>query len=101
VLHYLSFGLRRPGSVLQAVRTATEVSGVFLRADNLTPRSGWVLQLAPRGVSIATQTLILGADAHFSLSLTAQEQAVPMLELRTEPEQGPRLRGDLQVLPIP
>jgi hypothetical protein len=101
VLHYMSFGLRRPNSVLQATRSATEVSGVFLRGDNLTPRTGWVLQLAPQGVSTPTQTLTLGEDAHFSLSLTAQEQTVPALEIRTEAEQGPRLRGDLQVLPVP
>jgi hypothetical protein len=101
VLHYLSFGLRRPNSVLQATRSADQVSGVFLRADNLTPRSGWTLQLAPQGVSTPTQTLTLGEDAHFSLSLTAQEQSAPALELRTEPEQGPRLKGDLQVLAIP
>jgi hypothetical protein len=101
VLHYLSFGLRRPNSVLQATRSAGEVSGVFLRADNLTPRSGWVLQLAPQGVSTPSQTLTLGEDAHFSLSLTAQEQAQPLLELRSEAEQGVRLRGDLQILPIP
>jgi hypothetical protein len=101
VLHYLSFGLRRPGSVLQAQRSADAISGVILRADNLSPRAGWTLQLAAQGVSTASQTLVVPADGHFSLTLTAQEQAEPVLELRNSGDEAARASGDLQLLPRP
>ena len=101
VLHYLSFGLRRPGSVLQAQRSATQVSGVLLRANNLTPRSGWPLQLNVQGISNPTQTLAVPEDGHFSLSLTAEEQAVPVLELRTKGEAGDPSSADMQRLSLP
>jgi hypothetical protein len=101
VLHYLSFGLRRPGSVLQAARSATQVTGVLLRANNLSPREGWPLQLNAQGISLPSQTLALPADGHFCLTLTAEEQAVPVLELRTKGEAGDPSSGDMQRLLIP
>ena len=97
MLHYLSFGLRRPATVLQAKRSATMVSGVCLRADNLSPRAGWELQLAAQGVSTPSQVLKLPEDGHFNLTLTAQEQALPLLELRS----GTHADGDLQLLAQP
>jgi hypothetical protein len=101
VLHYLSFGLRRPGSVLQAARSSTQVSGVLLRANNLSPREGWPLQLNAQGVSVPSQTLALPADGHFCLTLTVEEQTVPVLELRTKGEVGDPSSGDMQRLPMP
>jgi hypothetical protein len=98
VLHYLSFGLRRPGSVLQAQRNGSLLSGVILRADNLSPRAGWTLQVGPPGLSVAAQTVVVPADGHFSLSLTAEDEALPVLELR---DSGARANGDLQWLPLP
>ena len=97
----MSFGLRRPASVLQAARADNQVTGVFLRADNLTARTNWVLQLAPQGVTTPSQTVTLGTDAHFALTLTAEEQKVPVLEMRSDADHEPRSSGDLQLLALP
>jgi hypothetical protein len=87
VLHYQSFGVRRPASVLQAARSVSEVAGVLLREDNLTPRAGWAIQMGQR-------SFLTPEDGHFNVTLTAEEQAAPWLELKVD-------KDDQQLLPMP
>jgi hypothetical protein len=98
VLHYLSCGLRRFGSVLQAQRNGAEIEGVLLRADNLSPRAGWTLHVVPRGVTESVQSLTVGADGRFRLTLNEEAAQADWVELRTPEEGGMNWRGDRQLL---
>lgn len=90
VQHYVSTGLRRFGSVLQATRTGDQVQGVLLRADNLSPRVGWVLSATPSGISVTT-----GADGSFAMNVDADAEWV---ELSTPAESQLLWKGDQQRL---
>lgn len=86
VLHYVSTGLRRFGSVLQATRQGGQVEGVLLRADNLSPRAGWVLSATPSGISATTD-----AQGRFAMAVDAEAEWV---ELSTPLEKQLLWKGD-------
>ena len=98
VLHYLSFGLRRNRSVLQAQRDGDQISGKLLRADNLSPRAGWELSVTPQGLSYSTQTLSIGSDGAFSAGLGPEAAQAPWIDLSTPAEDQLQWNGDRQRL---
>ncbi len=100
VLHYLSVGLRRPASVLQAELKEGRVEGVLLRSDNLTSRESWDIYVTPQGQSLAAATVEVPASGAFSVTLTAQALSATALVISTNPETGGVFKGDLQVLPL-
>ncbi|HTB35023.1 MAG TPA: hypothetical protein VK842_09175, partial [bacterium] len=51
VLHSYRVGLRGHQSVLQAQWLGDQLSGVLLRSDNLSPRSGWTVSATAEGLS--------------------------------------------------
>lgn len=100
VLHFLSVGLRRPASVLQARVKDGVLEGVILRGDNLTPRTGWDLFITPNGTTLPAQSLVVPESGQFSLSLSAAALSATALTVGTAPESGGILKGDLLVLPL-
>jgi hypothetical protein len=101
VLHYASTGVRRMSSVLQARREGANISGKLLRADNLSPRAGWELGVYAPGESVTAHSVSADAEGRFGLSLTAQEQSLPWVELATPFEHELQWKGDHQRLERP
>lgn len=96
VQHYVSFGLRRFGSVLEAKAEDGRIEGKLLRGDNLTPRKDWELHVTPMGASVSTQTLSTDENGRFGLTLTAAELSAPWVEISTPVEKGLLWNGDQQ-----
>jgi hypothetical protein len=88
--------VRRFGSVLQAQREDHRISGILLRADNLSPRADWELSVTPQGLSYSTRTLRSDAEGRFELLLDEVEAAAPWVELSTPQESQLLWRGDRQ-----
>jgi hypothetical protein len=61
VLHSYRLGLRGHQSVLQAQWQGDQLSGVLLRCDNLSPRSGWSVSATAEGLS-ATPIVLTASD---------------------------------------
>jgi hypothetical protein len=101
VLHYASTGVRRMSSVLQAKRDGDQLSGKLLRADNLSPRASWDLGVYAPGTTLTTHTVSSDSEGRFGLSLTAEEQSLPWVELATPFEHELQWKGDHQRLERP
>lgn len=82
MLHYASVSLRRPASVLEAELKGTTLTGKLLRADSLSPRTGWDIEVAFPGLAGAlTRTAKTDAKGVFSLPLEAPETAAEWIYL--------------------
>ena len=79
VLHAYRVGLRRPPSVLQGQWRGDQVSGVCFRADNLSPRQGWIVAIDLSPLTGVAQTAVVDASGHFSATLTPTARALSSL----------------------
>jgi hypothetical protein len=81
VLHAYRLSLRRPASVLQAQWQGDEVRGVLLRADNLSPRQGWVVKVDAGLLTGVSQVLTVKDDGSFVAALSPTSRSLFSLDL--------------------
>ena len=81
VLHSYRVGLKGHQSVLQAQWQGDQLTGVLLRCDNLSPRSGWTVAANPEGLSGPALTLPVSDQGRFQATVSPSANGSPWLNL--------------------
>gem|GEM_PF-2263983 len=81
VLHSYRLGLHSHQSVLQAQWQGDELSGVLLRCDNLSPRSGWTVSATAQGLSATPLVMAVDEQGLFHTTVSPSMNGAFWLEL--------------------
>jgi hypothetical protein len=80
MLHWYDFGVKGDQQAFEARRAPGRIDGVVLRADNLSPRSGWRITVSSTW-STATAQASTGKEGRFSVALDPALDAAELLNV--------------------
>jgi hypothetical protein len=81
VLHYASFSLRKPASVLDAHLEGRTLVGKLLRRDSLAPRADCEITVQPLGLSRTALAARTGAEGAFRVELAPEDLKSPWIKV--------------------
>ena len=88
VLHNYRLGLRGHTSVLQAQWQGDQLSGVLLRSNNLSPRSGWTVSATAEGLSVTPMVMSVDDQGLFKATVSPSLSGALWLDLGSSGEEN-------------